>query len=58
MCVCLCTAETETAVSVFERHESKLDDKQTTKGAKRRDEARPKEKERLAQLSAHKAAEG
>lgn len=53
---------------MFERQESKLDNKLMTKGAKTRDEAKPKEKERgrqrsqeggrLAQLSAHKAAEG
>lgn len=66
MCVCLCTEEKETAVSVFEMHESKLDYKYMAKGAKRGDGARPKEKERgrqrreegdrLVQLSAHKAA--
>ncbi|CAB1435509.1 unnamed protein product [Pleuronectes platessa] len=36
----------ETAVSVFERHESELDYKHGAKGAKRSDEPRPEEKER------------
>lgn len=42
LCVFVCAEKTETAESAFERHESKLVYKQMTKGAKTRDEARPK----------------
>lgn len=49
LCVCVCAEKTETAVSAFERHESKLDYKQTTKGAKeetRKDPRRKREGDR------------
>lgn len=60
----MCNDEAETTASEFQRQ----DYKQTMKGVKTRDETRPKKRERgrqgredgdrLAQLSAHKAAEG
>lgn len=47
--MCLCAEKIETAVSAFERHKSKLDYKQTTKGAKeetRKDPRRKREGDR------------